>query len=68
MLPLEGTLTIFENTQHISDAVLGVVPGIAHIIEKPLLDKVSLFLSQPFRSLREIRNDKIEATRRDSSD
>jgi len=54
-----GILTIFENTQHISDAVLDVVAGIAHVIEKPPLDEGLLFLSQPCYFLGEIRNDKV---------
>ena len=49
-----GTLTIFENAQHISDPVLDVVAGLAHIIEKPLLDKGLFFLGQPFYLLGEI--------------
>jgi len=63
-----GIPTIFENTQHISDAVLGVVAGIAHISEKPLLDEGFLFLSQPFYLLREIRNGEVQENRRGSGD
>jgi len=52
-----GILTIFENAQHVSDSVLDIVTGIAHIVEKPPLDKAFLFLSEPFHLLGEIRND-----------
>ena len=62
------TLTIFENTKHIPDTILDMVAGIAHIIEKPLLDKGFLFRSQPFYLLRKTRNNKIEENRCDSSD
>ena len=63
-----GTLTIFENAQHVSDAVLDVVAGLAHIIEEPPLDKGLFFLGQPFYLLGEIRNDEIEGSRCNSSE
>jgi len=55
-----GMLTIFENAQHISDTILDMAAGVAHIVEKPLFDKGFFLLSQPARILGEIRNDKIK--------
>ena len=61
-------LTVFENAQHISDAVLDMVTGIANVVEEPPLDEGLLFLGQPLYLLGEIRNGEVQENRCDSGD